>query len=166
MKVDDVHVIKISEMTTGKKSGIEQKTMDLMKVSKSGRVHDKSIEETKSIDLISVDSEEFSKDDGDDISFDEGRLQQWNFREFSMQFVSLLAGVILLFGCLVNGAWSITDFVKDILSNEDEWTDIDYGWNLFNDDEEEFFQSRHIIIAIVVLSWNVGAIIGGIFGAL
>lgn len=168
MKVNDVQVVRLSEMRTHK-SGIEKQSTDLMKVTEDGEVLEKngvalekSVEE-KSIDLVSVNSDESIKDD-DQVSFHEGRLQQWYFPEFRMQLLGSLSGIILLFGCGMLSAWSITDFVKDILANEEEWIDIDYGWNLYNEEEKDFFQSRHIIIAMVVLSWNFGALVGGMFG--
>lgn len=119
--------------------------------------------EEKCIDLVSVTSDEFHDDDS--ISFDEGRLQQWNGTEFRMQLAGALSGIILLFGCASISAWAIADFVKDMQENGDEWIDVDYEMSLFGDGDDEFFQSRHVIIAMVVLSWNVGYIIGGVFGA-
>lgn len=50
--------------------------------------------------------------------------------------------------------------------NEAQWVDLDYNLELFNDDNDnEFLTSRHVIIAMVVLSFYVGCIIGAIFGA-
>lgn len=115
----------------------------------------------KAINLISVTSERY---DDDNISFDERRLQEWNFREFWMQMVNSLSAFVLLFGCGLISAWSITDFIKENLSainvrhnssTEGDWLEID----------GEFHTSRHFIVGMVVLSWNAGAVTGGIVGA-
>lgn len=157
-----VKLVRLSEMTPNAIShrpGVEERTLNLMPIiAKPNDV------EEKSVDLISVTSEDYKKDD-DQISFDEGRLQQWNYSEFQMQLMSSIAGMLLLFGCGIMSAWSVTDFIKDIQQNEAEWIDFDYSFELFETDEEEFLASRHVIIAMVVLSFNIGCIIGAIMGA-
>lgn len=161
----DVQLIRLSEMAPkihGKR-GIEEKSVNIM--SEPVKRDDLFVVEEKSIDLISVNSEVLKEDDEDTVSFDEGRLQQWNSDEFSLQVYGALAGIILLFGCASVSAWSITDFLKDMQVNEDDWIDIDYDWAIFGEGKDEFFESRHVIIAMVVLSWNIECIIGGIFGA-
>lgn len=120
----------------------------------------------KSVDLISVTSDDFPEDGNDDrISFDEGRLQEWNLAEFQMQVVCALAGMVLTFGCGTMSAWAITDFIKDFKQNEATWTEVDYSFELLDKNHEEFWSSRHVIIAMVVLSYNVGCIVGAILGA-
>lgn len=163
MQRNNVQLIKLSEMTpnynikSNGKPGIEEKSINLVGTS--------IIEvEEKAIDLESVTSEDYQEDD-DRVSFDEGRLQQWNFNEFRIQLLGSIAGIVLLFGCGTISAWAVTDLVKDVQVNENEWIDVDYGWDLFGENDDEFFESRHVIIAIVVLSWNVGYIIGAILGA-
>lgn len=161
MKPNEVQLIRLSDMAPNNiqsncKPGIEEKSTNLMSVPVV------EIEE-KAVDLMSVTSEDYKEDDV--VSFDEGRLQQWNFAEFRMQLLGSIAGIILLFGCGTISAWAVSDLVKDVQVNENEWVDVDYGWDLFGENDEEFFESRHVIIAIVVLSWNVGYIIGGILGA-
>lgn len=161
MKPNEVQLIRLSDMAPNNiqsngKAGIEEKSMNL--------VATPAIEiEDKSVDLVSITSEDYKEEDA--ISFDEGRLQQWNFTEFRMQLMGSIAGIILLFGCGIISAWAVTDLVKDVQVNGNEWIDVDYGWDLFGENEEEFFESRHVIIAIVVLSWNVGYIIGAMLGA-
>lgn len=118
--------------------------------------------EEKNIDLISVTSEDYKEDD--QISFSEGRLQQWNYSEFHMQFMGAIAGIVLLFGCGTISAWAVTDIIKDVQVNEAEWTDVDYTF-FESHNEDDFLASRHVIIAMVVLSFNVGVIVGGICGA-
>lgn len=154
-----IQVIRLSEMTpnVNRRPGIEEKTVNLATPQPSIEI------EEKSVDLISVTSEDYK--DEDEISFDEGRLQQWNYAEFQMQLVGALAGIILMFGCGMMSAWAVTDFVKDVQVNEADWLDFDYSFELFDNDQDEFLASRHVIIAMVVLSFNIGYIIGGICGA-
>lgn len=140
-----------------RRPGIEEKTVNLATPQPSIEI------EEKSVDLISVTSEDYK--DEDEISFDEGRLQQWNYAEFQMQLLGSLAGIILMFGCGMMSAWAVTDFVKDVQVNEADWLDFDYSFELFDNDQDEFLASRHVIIAMVVLSFNIGYIIGGICGA-
>lgn len=121
--------------------------------------------EEKSVDLLSVTSEDYKQTDDDQISFNEGRLQQWNSAEFQMQLVGAVSGIILLFGCGTISTWAIADFIKDVQQNEAEWVDIDYSFELFDTEHEDFLTSRHVIIAMVVLSYNIGSIIGAILGA-
>lgn len=158
MQKKQVQLVKLSEMTpnVSRKSGIEAKSVNLM-TTRSPEI------EEKSVDLISVTSDDYKDDD--EVSFDEGRLQQWNFSEFQMQLLGALAGIILLFGCGIISAWAVTDFIKDVQVNEAQWVDLDYSFELFDNDDDDFLTSRHVIIAMVVLSYNVGYIIGGIFGA-
>lgn len=150
-----MQLVRLSEMTPNikQKSVIEQKSVNLVT---------QEVEE-KAVDLLSVTSEDYKDDD--EISFDEGRLQQWSASEFRKQLWSALAAIILLFGCGIMSAWAVTDFIKDVQLNEAEWVDLDYSFELFDNDEDEFLNSRHVIIAMVVLSYNIGFIIGGIFGA-
>lgn len=158
MQDKQIQLIRLSEMTNemNKKPEIEQKTVKLVTTPAQ------EIEE-KSVDLISVTSEDYKNDD--EISFSEGRLQQWNFLEFQKQLWGAMAGIILLFGCGTISAWAVTDFIKDVQVNEAEWVDLDYSFELFENDEDEFLNSRHVLIAIVVLSYHIGYIIGAIFGA-
>lgn len=121
--------------------------------------------EEKSVDLISVTSEDYEDKDDDQVSFDEGRLQQWNTAEYQMQLVSASAGIMLLFGCGTISTWAITDFIKDVQINAAEWVEVDYSFDLFDMEHEDFLTSRHVIIAMVVLSYNIGCIIGAILGA-
>lgn len=158
MQEKQVQLIRLSEMTPNisRKSGVEQKPVSFVRPS--------TVEvEEKTVDLVSVTSEDYKDDD--QISFDEGRLQQWNYAEFQMQLLSAMAGIVLLFGCGIMSAWAVTDLIKDIQVNEAEWVDLDYSFELFDSDEEDFLASRHVIIAMVVLSYNVGCIVGGICGA-
>lgn len=158
MQEKQVQLIRLSEMTPSvtRKSGVERKTPNLLRPS--------TVEvEEKSVDLVSVTSEDYKDDD--QISFDEGRLQQWNCAEFQMQLLSALAGIVLLFGCGIMSAWAVTDLIKDVQVNEAEWVDLDYSFELFDSEEDEFLTSRHVIIAMVVLSYNIGCIVGGICGA-
>lgn len=163
MKPNEVQLLRLSEMApqniqNNGKIGVEDKSMNLVATPNVG------VEE-KAIDLMSVTSEDCKEIEEDTISFDEGRLQQWNSTEFRIQLMASIAGIILLFGCGTISAWSITDLVKDVQKHGNEWIDVDYGWDLFGENDEEFFESRHVIIAIVVLSWNVGYVIGAILGA-
>lgn len=120
----------------------------------------------QSVDLISVTSDDYHEDENDDqISFDEGRLQEWNSAEFQMQLLGAVAGMVLLFGCGLMSAWAITDFIKDFQQNEIEWLDIDYSFELLDKKQDDFLASHHVIIAMVVLSYNVGCIVGAILGA-
>lgn len=121
--------------------------------------------EVKSVDLLSVTSEDYKDDSADQISFDEGRLQQWNAPEYQMQLVSAVSGMVLLFGCGTISTWAITDFIKDVQQNEAQWVDFDYSFELFDSEDEDFLASRHVIIALVVLSFNLGCILGVILGA-
>lgn len=158
MHEKQVQLIRLSEMTpnAARRPGVEEKSVNL--------VATPAVEiEDKSVDLISVTSEDYKDDDT--ISFDEGRLQQWNGAEFCMQLVGSLAGILLMFGCGIVSAWAVTDFVKDVQANENEWVEFDYSFELFDNEQDEFLASRHVIIAMVVLSFNVGYIIGGISGA-
>lgn len=119
--------------------------------------------EEKSVDLLSVTSDDYKEDD--QISFDEGRLQQWNYPEFHIQLLSAVAGMVLLFACGTMSAWAITDFIKDFQQNDAEWLDVDYSFDLLDTQKDSFLESHHIIIAMVVLSYNVGCIVGAICGA-
>lgn len=162
MQEKEVQLIKISEITP-KATKPDNASKPSNAINTIGASNDIVVIEEKCIDLVSVTSEELRDDDS--ISFDEGRLQQWNGAEFRMHLASALSGIVLLFGCASISAWAIADFVKDMQINGDEWIDVDYEMNLLSDDDDEFFQSRHVIIAMVVLSWNIGYIIGGVFGA-
>jgi len=148
---DDVPVIKLSDMII---DGVVDEKPTVPAV-RSDEITEKAI------DLISVTSGRY---DDDNISFDEGRLQEWNYREFWMQMLNSLSAFVLLFGCGLISAWSITDFIKENMSkisvkekslDDDDWLEID----------GPFYSSRHFIIGMVVLSWNAGAVIGGIVGA-
>lgn len=121
--------------------------------------------EDKSVDLISVTSEDYEDKDDDQVSFDEGRLQQWNAAEYQMQLIGAVAGITLIFGCGTISTWAITDFIKDVQINAAEWVEVDYSFDLFDMEHEDFLTSRHVIIAMVVLSYNIGCIIGAILGA-
>lgn len=121
--------------------------------------------EEKSVDLISVTSEDYDEKEDDQVSFDEGRLQQWNTAEYQMQLLGAVAGMMLLFGCGTISTWAITDFIKDVQINAAEWVEVDYSFDLFDMEQEDFLTSRHVIIAMVVLSYNIGCIIGAILGA-
>ena len=158
MQAKQTEVIRLDGMTPkgNGKIGIEQKTTNLATISPE-------VIEEKSVDLLSVNSEDFK--DEDDISFSEGRLQAWNFSEFNKQMCGAASAVILLFGCGITSAWAIADLIKDIQQNEAQWIDIDYSFELFDTDEDEFLGSRHVIIGMVVLSLYFGIIIGAIFGA-
>lgn len=158
MQAKQTEVIRLDGMTPkgNGKIGIEQKTTNLATISPE------MIEE-KSVDLLSVNSEDFK--DEDEISFSEGRLQAWNFSEFNKQMCGAASAIILLFGCGITSAWAIADLIKDIQQNEAQWIDIDYSFELFDTDEDEFLGSRHVIIGMVVLSLYFGIIIGAIFGA-
>lgn len=161
MQAKQVQLVRLSEMTpniVSHRPGVEQRTMNLVPMIPKHEV------EEKSVDLISVTSEDYKIED-DQISFDEGRLQQWNYTEFQMQLMGAISGMVLLFGCGTMSAWSVTDFIKDVQQNEADWVDIDYNLELFDADEDEFLASRHVIIAMVVLSYNIGCIIGAICGA-
>ena len=158
MQAKQTEVIRLDGMTPkgNGKIGIEQKTTNLATISPE-------VIEEKSVDLLSVNSEDFK--DEDEISFSEGRLQAWNFSEFNKQMCGAASAVILLFGCGITSAWAIADLIKDIQQNEAQWIDIDYSFELFDTDEDEFLGSRHVIIGMVVLSLYFGIIIGAIFGA-
>lgn len=160
MQEKQIQLIKLSDMTpnVNRRPGIEEKTVNLVTTpTPTPEI------EVKSVDLISVTSEDYKDDD--EISFDEGRMQQWNFPEFQKQLWGAAAGIILLLGCGITSAWAVTDFIKDIQVNEAQWVDLDYSFELFDNDEDEFLSSRHVIIAMVVLSYNIGYIIGAIFAA-
>lgn len=162
MPTNQVQLVRLSEMTpnvVSQRSGIENKSINLVPFTPKPEI------EEKSVDLISVTSDDYNNKEDDQVSFDEGRLQQWNFEEYQMQLLGSLAGVVLLFGCGTMSAWSVTDFIKDIQQNEAEWVDFDYSFELFDSEEDEFLASRHVIIAMVVLSYNIGCIIGCICGA-
>lgn len=159
MQEKGVQLIKISEMTPNVLPHSTTNAQKPLNIVNQSAPNDVVIIEEKYVDLVSVKSEELQEDDT--VSFDEGRLQQWNGHEFRAQFASSLAGIILLFGCASISAWAIADFLKDMQVNGDDWIDVDYEFA----QDEEFFQSRHVIIAMVVLSWNIGYIIGGVFGA-
>ncbi|XP_031624199.1 uncharacterized protein LOC116341345 [Contarinia nasturtii] len=161
MQERQIQLITLNEMTpnVNRKPGIESKSVNLV----TTRTKTPPEIEEKSVDLISVTSEDYKDDD--QISFDENRLQQWNTSEFYMQLWGAAAGIILLFSCGTLSAWAVTDFVKDVQVHKAAWIDIDYSFELFDDEEREFLSSRHVIIAMVVLSFNIGCIIGGIFGA-
>lgn len=163
MQEKEVQLIKISEMSPQIHSTAlaERKQTNTFVAPLS---NDVVVVEEKAIDLVSVKSEELQNDD-DTISFDEGRLQQWNVAEFRMQLAGALSGIILMFGCASMSAWAIADFLKDIETNGEDWISVDYEWSLLDKDEDEFFQSRHVILAMLVMSWNVGYIIGGALGA-
>lgn len=155
-----VQLVRLSEMTP---NAVTQKHDDTRTINFALAGHRPEVEE-KSVDLISVTSDDYNQDD-DQVSFDEGRLQQWNFPEFQMQLLGAIAGMMVLFGCGLISAWAITDFIKDVQQNEAEWVDMDYSFELFDNDDDELLASRHVIIAMVVLSYNVGCIVGGICGA-
>lgn len=162
MPSNQVQLVRLSEMTPNvmsQRSGIENKSINLVAFPPKPEI------EEKSVDLISVTSEDYNNKEDDQVSFDEGRLQQWNYDEFQMQLLGSLAGMVLLFGCGTMSAWSVTDFIKDVQQNEAEWVDFDYSFELFDSEEDEFLASRHVIIAMVVLSYNIGCIIGSICGA-
>lgn len=139
-----------------KRPGIKEKTVNLMGTSTP------EIEE-KSVDLLSVTSDDYKDDD--EISFDEGRLQQWNCSEFQKQLWGAASGIVIILCCEIISAWAICDFIKDIQVNEAEWVDLDYNFELFDSDGDDILSSRHVIIAMVVLAYNLGIIIGAIFGA-
>lgn len=164
MQEKEVQLIKISEMSPQlqSKALAERKPLNTSTIG-TPVPNDVVVIEEKAIDLVSVSSEELQDDDT--VSFDEGRLQQWNGSEFRMQLAGTLSGIILLFGCASLSAWAIADFLKDIEANGEDWISVDYEWNLLDKDEDEFFQSRHVILAMLVMSWNVGYIIGGALGA-
>lgn len=137
---DDVPVIKLSDMII---DGVVNEKSTVSPLQRNDEITEKSI------DLISRTSQRH--DDGDNISFDEGRLQEWNLREFWMQMANSLSAFVILFACGLISAWSITDFIKESLSAK-------------NDSSTEE-NSRHSVVGMVVLSWNAGAVIGGIVGA-
>lgn len=158
MKMQQTQLIKLYDMTPkgNVRNGIEQKSVNLAPTSPQ-------VIEEKSVDLLSVTSDDYK--DEDLISFDEGRLQAWHSGEFKKQLWGALAAIVLLLGCGFTSTWAISDLIKDIQLNEAEWVDIDYSFELFDNDDEEFLSSRHVIIAMVVLSFNFGNIIGAILGA-
>lgn len=82
MQEKQIQLIQLSEMTpnVNLKPGIENKSVNL--VTPTPKI------EEKSVDLISVTSDDYKDDD--EISFDEGRLQQWDFAEFQMQLLGAL----------------------------------------------------------------------------
>lgn len=118
----------------------------------------------KSVDLVSVTSSEFNDDDN--ISFDEGRLQQWSFDEFWAQMKSASAAIVLLVACCIHSTWSINEYLKLLLDEEDEtstWNDTDStsGYDLV----DQLFTSESVTVTTVIISWNIGAIFGGVLGA-
>lgn len=139
-----------------KRQGMEERAVNLVRNSTPEI-------EVKSVDLLSVTSDDYKDDD--EISFDEGRLQQWNCSEFQKQLWGTASGMIIILACEIISAWAISDFIKDIQVNEAQWVDLDYNFELFDSDEDDILNSRHVIIAIVVLAYNIGYIIGAIFGA-
>lgn len=116
-------------------------------------VSEVSVIEEKTIDLKLVKSTNYASAD-DNISFAEGALQQWNIHEFRKQLIGISAGLVLLFGCGLISAWAIADFTKFFAADEEEWTTV----------ENSYF-TPECLIGIVVMSWNVGAIVGSVFGA-
>lgn len=116
--------------------------------------------EEKAVDLISVTSSEFKDDDTK--SFDEGRLQEWNFAEFSMQLMGISAGIFLLFACCVQTSWGINEYLKLITDEEKQWNETEAtGYEIV----DELFSSESVVVTTVIISWNIGAIIGGVVGA-
>lgn len=118
----------------------------------------------KSVDLVSVTSSEFI--DEDNISFDEGRLQQWHFYEFWAQFKSASAAVVLIIACCIQSTWSINEYLKLLIDQGDEimsWNDTDSssGYDLV----DELFTSESVTVTTVIVSWHIGAIFGGVLGA-
>lgn len=118
----------------------------------------------KSIDLVSVTSSEFNENDN--ISFDEDRLQRWNFYEFWEQFKSASAAVVLIVACFLQNSWSINEYLKLLLDAESEvplWNDTDTtsGYDLV----DELFTSENVIVTGVIISWHIGTIFGGVLGA-
>lgn len=118
----------------------------------------------KSVDLVSVTSSEFN--DNDNVSFDEDRLQEWNFDEFWAQFKSASAAIVLLIGCCLQNTWSINEYLKLLLDEENEtkvWNDTEStsGYELV----DELFGSESVVVTGVIISWHVGAIFGGVVGA-
>lgn len=107
MQEKQLQVIKLSDMTptVNRRSGIEEKTVNL--------VATPEVKEN-SVDLISVSSDDYKAAEEDEISFDEDRLQQWNFVEFRKQLLACVAGIVLCIGCGITSAWAVSDFIKDI----------------------------------------------------
>lgn len=120
--------------------------------------------ELKSVDLVSVTSSEFIEDDN--ISFDEGRLQQWNLDEFWAQFKSASAAIVLVVACCIQSTWSINEYLKLLWDKGNEtawWNDTESASGY--DFVDQLFSSESVIVTGVIVSWNVGAIFGGVLGA-
>lgn len=120
----------------------------------------------KSIDLVSVTSEEFHEED-DNISIDEGRLQQWHFGEFKTQFKGISAAILLLVACYLQCTWSINEYFKLMNDEQNEST----AWNSSAETAtgyefvDNLFTSESVVVTLVIVSWNIGAIFGGILAA-
>lgn len=120
--------------------------------------------ELKSVDLVSVTSSEFIEDDN--ISFDEGRLQQWNPDEFWSQFKSASAAIVLVVACCIQSTWSINEYLKLLWDKGNVtawWNDTESASGY--DFVDQLFSSESVIVTGVIVSWNVGAIFGGVLGA-
>lgn len=111
------HLIRLFEMTPN----VNLKSDNEVKSVNSPTTATSEIEE-KAVDLISVINEDYKGED--EVSFNEGRLQQWNFSEFRMQIWGAAAGIVLLFGCGIVSSWAVTNFVKDVQVNGAEWVDL------------------------------------------
>lgn len=123
--------------------------------------------ETKSIDLVSVNSE-LSENEKDNISIVDGYMQRWNFLEFRCQFLGTIAAIIILFGCSTLNSWSINEYLKLIV---DIRNDAIESWNFteYHSTEyaivDEIFTSEIALVSAIIISYNVGVIFGGVFGA-
>lgn len=119
-------------------------------------VTDLTAVDVKPVDLVTSTNNVVDYRSADDnISYTEGPLQEWNFREFALQVTGSLSGIILSFGCSLLSAWAIADLTLRYQS------EVDGRWN----DNGNGFFNQNRVIAIVVMSWYLGAAFGGILGS-
>lgn len=121
--------------------------------------------DSKSIDLVSVNS--LDESEADNISLAEGYMQQWNYEEFRTQFLGAFAGVILIFGCSILSSWSINEYLKLILdtrSNSTSWNSTEFEIGI-TDYLDDMFSSEVVMVSAIIVSYNIGVIFGGVFGA-
>lgn len=122
--------------------------------------------ETKSIDLVSVNSATDSENDN--ISIADGYMQRWHFPEFRSQFLSSFAAILILFACSILNSWSINEYLKlmlDVRGNtSDEWNSTE---NVLTEYEivDQIFTSETAFVSAIIVSYNLGVILGGVFGA-
>lgn len=125
--------------------------------------------DTKNVHENGVEISSFSESDGGDDdtrSIDEGRLQEWNLHEFMKQLLGMSAGIVIMFGCCIQSALSINEFAMFTLYDSLFWNSTGrlLDENKYSD-WDEYVDLQNLEAVALIVSWNLGAMLGAIIGA-